>query len=365
LLTDNAMGMGRTGDRIYTICSSERGFVIAVLSARDLAPIAQHAVPQVREAHSICVMGDTIYAVSTGTDEVFAVDMAGDTFSEPRVVWRATNSGRDSHHLNSLIEVAGELFVSGFGPKTDTTWTSATNGYIHNISRDVRLRDGIYQPHSLSVRNQRMYYCESHNRTFCSLDGPLFRLVGYSRGVTWLSDDLVLVGASILRTVSKSTGLAVDPADSGPPPDSCGVTLYDLARGRELFHIDLSWFGPETYDLVLLDQPLDPLQLAVSAQLAERASLNDLRALVEEQKKAGLELSQQNQVKDQELSATVQELQQIKNSMAWRLAALLGRWRARLSPAGSWREQIARRLFGGIATPDGRAKGDEEPASPR
>lgn len=282
MLTDNAMGTVRRGDRVFTICSSERGFVIVVLSAVDLAPLAHYAVPQVREAHSICFVDNTIYAVSTGTDEVFALDLSGDTVSDCRVVWKASNSGRDTHHLNSIIEVGGELVVSGFGPKTDSTWTSATNGYIHNISRDVRLRAGVYQPHSLSVRNQRMYYCESHNRAFCSLDGPLFQLPGYSRGVAWLSDELVLVGTSILRTVSKSTGLTADAADVNAPPDKCGITLYDLARGRERFHIDLSWFGPETYDLVILDQLLDPLALAISAQLAERASLNDLRTRLQQ-----------------------------------------------------------------------------------
>ena len=292
-MTDNATGLVMSNDRIFVTCSSERGFVIAVLSARDLTPIAQHIVPHVRDVHSICVSGDSIYVVSTATDEVWAFEISRDALANPKVVWKASNTGRDTHHLNSIVEAAGDLMVSAFGPKTDGSWNSATNGYIHNISRDLRLMDGIYHPHTLSVRNKEMYYCESRNRTFCSLGGPLFRLDGYSRGVTWLSDELVVVGTSILRTVSKSTGISADPAEPGSPPDRCGLTLYDLGHGKELSQIDLAWFGPEIYDVLLLEQELDPLQLAVSAQLAERASIEDLRTRVMQQVQVRQTLSQE------------------------------------------------------------------------
>ncbi|MGE5251239.1 MAG: DUF4915 domain-containing protein, partial [Bacteroidota bacterium] len=233
-------------------------FHIAVLREADLSPLFFQHTPQVGDPHSILASGDCLYVVSTATDEVLSFDITDTALLNPRVVWKASDAGIDTHHVNSIVEKDGDLMVSAFGPKAGDLWSTAANGYIHNISLDRRIKEGIYHPHTLSVHDDQIYYCESHRGWFCSLEGPVFQLNGYSRGISWCSDDLVCVGTSIGRKVSKSTGLLANPADPGEEIGQCAVTLRACATGDLLYQRDLSWFGPEIYDVLLLDRATEP-----------------------------------------------------------------------------------------------------------
>jgi len=169
--------------------------------------------------------------VSTSTDSVIRYTLSPLGVDAPQEVWRASESGVDIHHINSIIEWDGNLVILAFGPKDGTLWASASNGYIHDITRDIRVKSGIYHPHSLCTGGERLYYCESVRGLFCSLEGPIFPLPGYARGVCWLADDLVCVGSSIGRRVSKSTGLIANPADPGDPTGTCSITRIGLGMG--------------------------------------------------------------------------------------------------------------------------------------
>lgn len=253
----SASGVVLYEEFVFILFRLDLDFHIAVLKCSDLSPLSAQALPEIKDGHSILVAGRAMYVVSTGTDEILRYDLKGHRLENPEIVWRASRSGSDTHHVNSIVECGGELYVTAFGEKTGELWSSATNGYIHNISRDIRVKEGVYHPHSLSERGGRLYYCDSSRKAFCSLDDVLFEVDGYARGTAWLSDDRVCVGSSIGRRISKSTGLVANPADPGKSAGKSKIAIWDLNLNKYLADIDLSRFGPEIYDVVPFEQEMD------------------------------------------------------------------------------------------------------------
>jgi hypothetical protein len=328
-LINHATGLTISDEIILVAFHSEGQFYIAGLDQNNLAPVFYQYLPEVRDIHSILASDNCLYVVSTGTDEVLAYDILKNRLENPRIIWYASMEKKDTHHVNSIVENQGELFISAFGPKAENLWASAPNGYVHNITNDRRVKDGIYHPHSLSARNGQLYYCESHMGTFCSLDKPILKLPGYSRGVGWLSDDKVCVTTSIGRKVSRSTGQIGNPGDPGEAAGQCGLTVKNI-KNEQLLTVDFSWFGPEIYDvLVLNDQKLNLFELAIMAQKAERRALQSVKSQLEqekvqfEQEKAQLvqEKTQLVQVvseKEDKVLTLSEQILEIYQSRSWR-----------------------------------------------
>jgi hypothetical protein len=184
------------------------------------------------------------------------------------------------------------------------------------------LHDGVYHPHTLSVRNGEFYFCESHEGAFRSVEKVLFKFNGYARGVEWLSDQLVCVATSIGRKVSKSTGLFSSPADQGQTAGQCMLTINNIDSGKTEQQLDLSWFGPEMYDVILLSGQYDLLEFSRHAHLAER---NALDKKTQNFQKASRQLEKkkqtaQNQAKRlQNQSKILQQLSRRLEAREWNL----------------------------------------------
>jgi hypothetical protein len=250
---ESCTGLTAVHEKIYLLFVSRGMHYLGALRQGDLRPLHHQPLPEIKEGHSILAKDGYLYVVSTGTDEVFRYELGPAGVSNPSVIWRASNVGTDTHHVNSIIEWQGSLAISAFGPKFGTLWASAMDGYIHDITRDRRIKGGIYHPHSLSTWGHRLCYFESYRKLFWCLEGPLASLDSYSRGVCWLSNELVCLADSIGRRFSKSTGLIANPADPGERAGNCGVTLRDIAHGRTIKRMSLRGFGPEIYDLLITD----------------------------------------------------------------------------------------------------------------
>jgi hypothetical protein len=257
----SATGLASSAGRAFILFLSENVFHVAALRLKDFSLDYCQALPEIRDGHSILVSGDFFYAVSTGTDEILKYGLDENGLHSPEVAWRASDSGKDTHHINSIAEIDGEIFISAFGEKTGNLWSSATNGYIQNITRDICIKDGIYHPHSLSPRKGVLHYCDSSKKSFCSLEKPVFELDGYARGIGWLSDETVCVATSIGRKISKSTGLIANPADPGATAGKSKLSVRDIKNQHILAEIDLSRFGPEIYDILPLEGAVDVSKL--------------------------------------------------------------------------------------------------------
>jgi GT2 family glycosyltransferase len=319
-LVTTATGITHAKGKIFVLFVSRwNKFHVAVLRDDNLAPLFYQELPEIKDGHSMLATNDCLYVVSTGTDKVICYDIKEESLENPRVVWRASKANADTHHINSIAEKEGEIIVSAFGPKSGLLWATASNGYIHNITSDSLVIDGIYHPHSLSIKKGQIFYSDSHRNALCVVGqkSAIFELNGYTRGVSWLSDELIFVATSIGRRISKSTGLISNPADPGEVAGECSLLLGNISEKRIIRKTDLSWFGPEIYDVLVLQEVshLDLLSLANISQGAERQVIQILSKQLNG-------LTEQLAGREKQVIALTElakELSTIKSTRSWRI----------------------------------------------
>lgn len=206
----------------------------------------------VEDIHSMALLKDekTLLIVSTGTDDIVEV-ILDDTEIKSEKVFLHLGSGerKDNHHINSIIEWQNELFVSGFGPKeAGGDWSTARNGFIMNIYTGEKIMEGLEHPHSLTVINGKLAFCESRKKSVRFVNHlQSDMLPGYTRGLCRIGNN-IYAGTSKHRKKSKSTGIKNKTND----PQSLGCTINIL--GKENLEIessiDLNDFAFEIYDLM-------------------------------------------------------------------------------------------------------------------
>jgi hypothetical protein len=248
-------GLAVHGDSLYALCVIDglayaAIFAYPALALRELIPLRG-----VSDPHSIIVNGDgSIVVVSTGSDEIVAFDLARRD-APGEIVWRASNTGGDAHHINSIVMFAGTLICSGFGPLTNGSWRSTIDGFVFDVTRGRLLKTGIHHPHSLTVVGADLYLCESAtgvvrnltaNRTIATLSGYLRGLAVDARGHLW-------VGSSIGRQANLAEGA---PAHG---VTECAVYCIDASTGAALSGMGLGLAAgagafPEIYDIVVLGE---------------------------------------------------------------------------------------------------------------
>lgn len=202
-----------------------------------------------QDVHSVALAPGTLFAVSTGTDEVLQLRREGATLSDEEVVWRPDPDvpRADTHHLNGLVYHDGQLVVSGFGRREGEMWTSARSGRMWELNSKCIIRDGIEHPHSPVSDISGLMYCDSRRMAVQRVDSSP-QLPGYARGLC-LYEGQVFVGTSEGRKVSKSTGIVNNPTGPGRVAGVCSISR--LIPGLELLETtDLSSHGSEIYDLV-------------------------------------------------------------------------------------------------------------------
>lgn len=249
-------GLALDGEWIYAVgITAEDIHYLAVLSGSDYSPRGFAKIENVLDVHSILQHDGGLYLVSTRTDCVLRYELSPDGLSNPVVVWQASSEGRDTHHINSIALWKGDVVVSAFGPKRGATWSTATEGYIHNLTQNCRVARGIYQPHSLCTTQDELYYCESAKGRIYALSGGCLEVGGYVRGLAFSPEGLFVAGTSVARKISKSTGIVNNPADPGEPSGACALDYFILYEKMpvKLGQISLAAFGSEIYDVIGLE----------------------------------------------------------------------------------------------------------------
>jgi hypothetical protein len=225
---------------------------LLVLDRKDLRLLDRY-VFRAENVHSLCVSGEVLHVVSTGTDEVIELRMRGSEVISETVYWRPDSEGQraDIHHLNAICAWRGDLLVSGFGKKPGQDWGLTRDGFIANVTRGEMIASGIYHPHSLLTIGDEITYCESGKRAVRIIGrDQTKRLPGYTRGLC-LAGQKIFIGTSVGRQVSKSTGTLYNPQhSSGAPAGQCTVCRLsaDSLEIEEI--IDLGAYGYEVYDLL-------------------------------------------------------------------------------------------------------------------
>ncbi len=251
-LIKSSTGISRGDGKIFILFSSWNRTYISILDEKGLTPIRYQELPEVNDPHSILFLENYVYIVSTGTDQVIRYKF-GKNFNliNAEVIWCASHQKSDTHHINSIVEFNGDIIVSAFGPRNGKKWTSAMNGYIYNISKEKIVKENIYHPHTISIMDDDIYYCESRKSEFCSVNrGVIYKLNDYVRGVAWLKNDLVCIASSYRGKNNIFRRLITRITRKDFIYGRSNLFLLDTHSNQIISRVDLSFIGPEIYDLV-------------------------------------------------------------------------------------------------------------------
>jgi hypothetical protein len=269
-------GMAVADDFLFLAVQDPSRMARSSLVALERATLEVAAVTHLASAldvHSIRATTEAVYVVSTGTDELLALELNGPEVVRETVAWRPKTAGprEDKHHLNGITEFDGRLVVSGFGRKEGELWTSAHKGFIWDVTNDVAAAEPIYHPHSLATVDGTLAWCASAERRVELLDGRRSKpLDGYVRGLCE-SEGFLFVATSKGRQVSKSTGAFTALGRPGADLGTCHVTALDLKRLRERATVDIGDEFSEIYDLLPIE-----LEAPVLERIEARERLRSL-----------------------------------------------------------------------------------------
>lgn len=252
--TKSATGIARGSGRIFVLFMQSEKALIAILNEKDFSLLKYQELPEVSDPHSVLYTDSELFIVSTGTDEIIQYSITDDELIKPRVFWKASNSKEDTHHINSIINLNGEIIISAFGKKEERGWPSAQNGFILNITNREVIKEGIYHPHTLSTRNGKIYYCESKRSEFRSIEESdyLFKFEGYTRGVAWLTDNIVCIASSNRGKNTRFRRILTRITNRDFIRGSSTLCILDVMQRKLIDVIDLSMNGPEVYDILVI-----------------------------------------------------------------------------------------------------------------
>jgi hypothetical protein len=251
LKSNHVTGLTRDEHNIFVAYYFDESSYLAVLDGKTLTFKWQQKLEDSRDVHSIIRFQDSLLVVSTGTNQVFKYKISKNSLSKPTVYWQANIIGKDTEHLNSIAVDRGKVYISSFGVRRDATWSSsANNGTIRSIPDGQILVEGLDHPHTVTFEKHKAYYCESMKGTFNSIDNVIVRTSGYTRGITWLTKDLVVFATSVGRTKSRSQGTILNPSDPGTKTGNCALHVVDIRTETVTAVIDLSTYSSEIYDLL-------------------------------------------------------------------------------------------------------------------
>jgi len=253
-----ASGVGLCTDDQFVyhviVANADFGTHLCVLDRWTLDVVNVQPLPEIDDGHSVLRLSDELMVVSTGTDEIVAYPLRGPEVGPARVVWSPTDSGSDTHHINSLALVGDELLCSAFGPKEDDSWASARNGYIRNVTAGTILLSGLRQPHSATWHDDQLFLCNSLEGSVNRNDEVVAYLYGYTRGLAFGPDGTLYAGTSLSRRPpreSEDAGLFQNPGHDGELHGQCALVTMNV-QGANRLEMAIAPFGNEIYDIVVL-----------------------------------------------------------------------------------------------------------------
>lgn len=220
--TPSFCGLAVAGGRAWAVSAGDH--LVEIDLAAD-AQVAETELPT-RLTHDVAFDArGRLHAVDTGRGRLWRRD--GDRWE---VIW-ADGYGWDEQHLNSVLCLDDRTLISGFGP----AWAA---GFVHDVTADERVAEGLVEPHSLTLVDGEVWFCESGRSRLRSLAGRTVEVPGgYPRGLADLGGGRVAVGTSKQRN---SYG-------------RCGLHRVDLRTEQVIQLADLHYLGPEVYDVVAIE----------------------------------------------------------------------------------------------------------------
>jgi hypothetical protein len=188
---------------------------------RDLRCKDVIRLPGVRDIHSLRAYGTSLYAASSGTDELYVVDLengetrchfrfplGGDVHADGNV--RAPGRDPGYVHLNDYIQFQGKEYVLGHtNPFGDAM---RRNGFVYCLTDRKVVVDELEHPHTLMVLNERLAVLDSARALVLYVDdGPTKPWLKVSGG--WVlrgacqHDNFIYLAMSSRRLFSRKRGM--------------------------------------------------------------------------------------------------------------------------------------------------------------
>lgn len=215
------------------------------------------------DAHSLVLYDNFIYVVSTGTNEVYRVSWDGRTVGVVERYWQypGVNYTQDEVHLNGLTHDSGRFIASCFGKKlSEGHW--GANGRIFYLSQPERsIHDGLSQPHSPLVVEDRLIFAESKSGQVYAYHKyedqwalqKLIKLNGYVRGLA-CQGDILFAGISARRMVSRSRQTPLDESTGKMYSELLSI---DLETESKQSLAPVASLGREIYELLPFCEQLE------------------------------------------------------------------------------------------------------------
>lgn len=270
-------------DDLAVIATQGEKPVLALLDIRTTKLIACSQLCKCKDTHSLVFHAGYIYAVSTGTNEIYRIPFWDRNLGEEELYWRYPDVqyDRDEIHLNGLTLDGERLIASCFGERDQAnSWSS--NGRLFYLDTGESIKDGLLHPHTPLIVDDFLFIAESaaykvYVYKRLSQDGwaldKVAQLHGYTRGLAYKKGEL-LVGISASRKMSRSKKTV---SNNLGPSDSSSLVRVDVATGTTTLKMCLQNYGREVYDIVLpLDWPvLKTESVAVTSRLEEMEAVLD------------------------------------------------------------------------------------------
>lgn len=255
-LAVSSVGIALDDQFVYHVSIAQQDFdtVLSVLDRQTLDVLHIQVLAEVKDGHSVIRVGDEIYVASTGTDEVIAYQLDGYRPVRSHPVWAATDSGDDTHHLNSLAVAGPAPVVSAFGPKAGGSWATSRHGYIYDLDGKRVIVEDLEQPHSLAFSAGQLHYCNSVLGTVETSAGAVAHLSGYSRGLAFAPDGGCYAATSLGRRRGVDPGddrQFLNLNDQGMTHGRCALIQFPAVPGARL-EVGLGFAGAEIYDIAVL-----------------------------------------------------------------------------------------------------------------
>lgn len=255
---------------------------LVIVEIQNQKIIAAKSLKKCVDSHSIVYHENYIYVVSSGTNEIYRLQFINNTLGNEELFWRypGVSYDKDEVHLNGLAIDNGNFIASCFGYRaSDGTFTKDQGRIFYLNGKSIH--EGLAQPHSPRVENQKLFFAESWRSNIYVYDKAgeedwkirtIFQIKGYLRGLT-LNKNHLYIASSISRNISRSQLKKTEDLLS---LSTSKLYTLDLDTGKVLSEDELLTYGREIYDINIL---LNTISLpSNSIMLSERAKAMEIIA---------------------------------------------------------------------------------------
>ncbi len=204
-------GLRVDGEKIWAILQLPNGKSALALLDHALQIEKEWLLTEIGDVHDISVYPGGLLLTDTANNRIVSCSYDDLAIGQIETRYSLAEAGSDVLHINSIATLGSDVIVSLFGQRTDGGWWDARQGEIRNLTSDTILAGNLFHPHSVTVRNDEIWWLESRSGSvhrWTRERGPevFVKLDGYLRGLCF-SGDFMFIGASALRRRSKSTGV--------------------------------------------------------------------------------------------------------------------------------------------------------------